>query len=261
MSFMTINGLVISVENESASWRSSAYGEIANSFTNRPKRNRKGVAEEISFSSCLMIQEVADSLIGFIEGQGDHFGFEDDAWSEEGLGPESGSTYTITSGGYVGSDRIVLTSSTLIYNPEFRETKNTVCYARTADSGTTWEHLIVRADGAKWLDGIRDDAAATGELVIDSGAVSLSDVYDYDELLLLPFNIGEQHALELFAWVDGGDPFTLRTMTLEGDLLGAGRSETVIGQSDGQKIIQGSKNAVWLNNLRTVDFTLAKVDL
>jgi len=261
MAFMTLNGLVVSVENDSAEWRYTGFGEQSNSFLNRPKRHRKGVTEEISFSSCLMAQEDADSLIGIVERVGHHISFESDAWSDRGLGPESGSTYTLTSGGYTGTKRAVLTSPTLVYNPEFREAKNTVCYARTADSGSTWEHVTVRADGAKWTDGVRDDAASTSELVVSNGAVNFSSAFDYDEIELFPFNISDQHALELFAFVDAGNPFTIRLMELSGDIIENAGSINVISHSDGQTFSQGSKNATWLNNLRTVDFTLSKAEI
>ena len=259
---MTLNNLTISAEDESVSERFDSFGEQDNSFLNRPKRHRKGVTKQISLTSCLLPEADADSLVGFVEGRGHHFGFESDAWSEEGLGPDAGATYTITAGGYVGSSRLVLTSSSIVYNPEFRDFKWTVCYARTNDGGTTWQFVTVRRDGAKWVDGVRDDTATTAELTVDNGAVALSNVFDYDELILLPFFISETHAVEMYGWVSAGSPFTVRRLTMKGDILGsASRSETVIGEVDGQQYLQGNRNATWMNNLRTVDFTLSVVGL
>jgi hypothetical protein len=262
MPFLTLNNLTISAEDESVSESFTDYGEQARAFLNRPKRHRKGITKSISLTSCLLPEADADSLVGFVEGRGNHFGFEADAWSEEGLGPEAGATYTITAGGYVGSNRLVLTSSNIVYNPEFRDFKWTVCYARTSDSGSTWQFVTVRRDGAKWIDGVRDDAASTAELTVSNGAVALSNVFDYDELIILPFLISETHAVELYGWVSAGNAFTVRRLTMKGDILGnTTREQIVIGEVDGQKYLQGNKNATWLNNLRTVDFTLAVVEL
>ena len=100
---------------------------------------------------------------------------------------------------------------------------------------------------------MRDDTATTTELTDDNGAVALSNLFDYDELILLPFFISETHAVEMYGWVSAGNPFTVRRLTMKGDILvSTSRSETVIGEVDGQQYLQGNRNATWMNNLRTV---------
>ncbi len=262
MPFATANGLTLLVEKDSMEHRYEPFGEHDRPFDNEPRIHRNGVSEVITFRSCLLSQEDADSHEVLFENDGNHWSFEDDAWGDRGLGPESGSAYSLTAGGYQGATNRLTVSSGIIFNPKLRPTSHTVGYARTADSGSTWEYITVRADGAKWVDGVRNDAAVTTELVISGGGFLLDSSYEYGELFCIGRNISETHAVELFTFVDGGGQFTRRTLTLDGDCVE--EPTLVVGGVTDQNVVQkGGTVSVsgWQNNVRTMTFRMAVKEL
>jgi hypothetical protein len=68
----------------------------------------------------------------------------------------------------------------------------TVLVWRSTD-GSTWTHYIVRSDGAKWVSGVRNDAASTTFISAGSGNAALVNSEGanrfYDDLIILPFKI------------------------------------------------------------------------
>jgi len=213
--------------------------------------------------------ESSDSFEGLIEGRGHHFSFDGanaGAWSEAGLGPESGSAYTIGSPARIGSGKLVVTGS-VTWNPNLIDGKSTVLYWRSSDSGVTWEHVSVRADGAKWLDGVRADATATAELTVSNGAVALASSFQYDDLVILPYIMAETHVEAFYDWSNAGSkPFSsLPRLTVDGDIVGSGREVAVLGEvneevyTQGSMIPQGAASASWQNNLREISFKLEEV--
>lgn len=76
----------------------------------------------------------------------------------------------------------------------------------STDNGSTYHHYIVRGTGttasAKWVDGVRNDAASTTWLSIDSsGKVTLANTtgtaMNFDDLVVLPFWIIDAWAPQL----------------------------------------------------------------
>jgi hypothetical protein len=82
-----------------------------------------------------------------------------------------------------------------------------------------WEHHILRSDGAKWVDGVRNDSA-TLQIAIDTGIFELLDdgaatVY-FDELVYLPFRIADGWGADWPLTVEFGD---LPGLDVTGDML------------------------------------------
>lgn len=262
MPYATINGLTLLVELESMQHSFEPFGEHPRPFDNKPRIHRKGVSEVISFESCLLEQEDADSHEALFENNGEHWSFETDAWSDRGLGPEAGSAYSLTAGGYQGATNRLTVTTGIIFNPRLRSSANTVSYARTADGGSTWEFITVRSDGAKWIDGVRNDATVTTELVVSGGGFLLDSSYEYGELSCLGQKLSEAHAVEMFAFVDAGGQFTRKNMLLDGDCVN--EPTVVVPMTDGQGVVQkGGVASVsgWLNNVRNMTFKMRREEL
>lgn len=269
MAFLRINGITVPCRDGTVSKTPSAWGEQERSFLNRPFRRRRRRVRSWSATTPVVDAESSDSFEGLIEGRGHHFSFDGanaGAWSEAGLGPESGSLYTIGSPGHIGSGKLVVTGS-VTWNPSLIDGKSTILYWRSSDSGVTWEHVSVRADGAKWLDGVRADATTTAELTVSNGAVSLTSSFQYDDLVILPYMLAESHVEAFYAWANAGlKPFSpLPRLTIDGDIVGTGREIAALGEvqdeaySQGSMTPQGAVSASWQNNLREIGFKLEEV--
>lgn len=214
-------------------------------------RREVGRLSEVSFSTPPITQAEAHSIAGMLSHKGHYFSFASDSWSDRGLGLDTGSL-TVGAGGLSGAGQAALGTSSVTYNPEFRDYKWTVCYAR--DDGITEEHIIVRSDGAKWVDGVSNDAATTSELVVSNGAVALTNAFDYSDLMFLPFNLYSEHALPLYTYASGGKQSTLNPVVAAGDLFGD-VDTNVIAVVTGVDIVQSAT----ASNLAKVSITLKRV--
>lgn len=269
MAFLRINGITVPCRDGTVSKSPSAWGKHGPSFLNRPIKKRRKRIRSWSASTPPIDAETADSFEGLLEGRGHHFSFDGanaGAWSDAGLGPESGSTYTIGAPGKIGSGKLVITVN-VVWNANLIDNKSTVLYWRSDDAGATWEHIVVRSDGAKWADGVRADATATAELTVSNGAVAFTNAYEIDDLVILPFVLAETHAEQFYVWSNAGAlPFSpLPRLTVDGDFLGAGRETTVLGNVtdegyfEGSMVPQGAVVASWQNNLRVIQFTMEEI--
>ena len=90
--------------------------------------------------------------------------------------------------------------------------------------GGAWQHEILRSDGAKWVDGVRNDAA-TLHIDVSSSAFRLlspgSGTDYFDDLVWLPFEIYADWAADWAARTRTFPP--LRYLEISGDLLGGYR--------------------------------------
>lgn len=265
MPFCTANGLTIPVELDSWSHSFTAFAEHDRPFNNQPRVHRSGVTEQVSFRTVCLSQADADSIVAIFERAGSHhWSFDADAWSDRGLGPEAGATYTLTAGGYAGAtNRLTVTTAGIVYNPRLRADKHTISYARTSDGGTTWEFVTVRSDGKKWIDGVNNDAADTSELLVSNGGVLLTSAFDYGEVSFLGAKLSDDHIVELFTHVSGGGQFRRKHVVIGGDCVLA--DSDAVSVVDGQDVIQKgggfTPGAGWENNARHVRVSLAIMEL
>lgn len=197
--FARLNGWALPVKDGSVSEGRSSFGRLESSYLGRPTRGHRAHGRAISFAALYLEQEDADTLEGLLEGRGWHFPFDVDAHSDNGIGPDSG-TWSIlprppVSDGVFGGGYLVVSATTTwdLTLPEVF----TVLFWRDVDAVA--EHVAVRSDGAKWIDGVRNDAAITTELAVGSGAVALA-AGAYDDLVVLPFAASAAFIVAVHRW-------------------------------------------------------------
>lgn len=136
-------------------------------------------------------------------GEGEVWSFDASLYGSKGLGPfaSAGATVVGTGAPKFGAKMLNLaaTSGTISYMAAINtfgvvSTGWTVIVYRSTDAGTTWTHYVVRSDGAKWVDRVRNDAASTTWLTVGmDGKVTIANVtgaaVNYDDLTILPFDV------------------------------------------------------------------------
>lgn len=255
--FIRLNGIPISVADGSVSIGSSRFGQYADSVFGRPRGGDKGYVKNFSMTTIPILPDAAESIVGLSENLGHWFGFETDAWSDNGASPTAG-TYGLATGGFAGAaKRLSVTSGDLSFELDLRGGKWTVAYARTDDFGTTWDHVVVRSDGIRWLNGVRNDSATSGEMYVSNGTVTISDLFEYGAMLVLPFRIGEEHGGFVYSDIVLNGSFPVHRKRMSGDIVSG--NVLVSGQHTGSEFVQASKNNLWCNNLLRVSFDLVKV--
>lgn len=252
MTFLRINGITLPAKNESPTRTINYTGKQSPAFTNRPKRNRTSEVDSHTATLCFIDMLEGDALEGLIEGRGHHFSFDWNAWSEAGLGPEAGAGYSIIQNApqaRFGYGRLSISTS-ITYNPQLRS-KWTVLYWRTDDSGATWSHVTSRSDGAVWVNGVRDDSAAISELTVSNGAVAFGSAFELDDLIILPYMLGDDHPHAIYNWCNDGDRAfsSLPELVMDGDIIG-GRESVVFGTIDSEDYSQRADFGGIVNNQR-----------
>jgi hypothetical protein len=255
MPFLSVNGWTVTAENESPNESHIYHGEIGRSWSNRPNRARRSIPREWSLKSLCRTIGDADTLEALIEGRGHHFSFDFDAFSDSGLGPTAGSTYTIEEDSPVhGLGRLdIISPFTVTWDAELISGRYTIMYWRTILA--TPVHVTVRSDGAKWEDGVRDDSLSTTELLVTGGAVQLA-VGDYDDLVILPVAASEDFIEQTYTFMAAQAYSRLPRLIVDGDITSNVQLEC-LGKIETEPHIQFG-GAAWVNNARHVAFKISE---
>lgn len=214
--FLRVNGWPLPVAIGSANERRKREGALGVGFQNRPMRFERGEPTEIEGTALALTREDADCLEGLLSGRGHYFPFDLDAHSTAGLGPDTaasgnwsiqaGSAGLAGDGIFGGGYLNVAATKSITWDTELPRGRWTVMFFKGVSPRSDGTHFVVRADGAKWQDGVRNDAAVTTMLVVDEdlGAVALT-AGDYDELVVLPFLASDDFIEWFYRWTTCAD--------------------------------------------------------
>jgi len=187
-------------------------GEIAPRYNNEPVRGRHGIERGWTLRTGVLDQFCADTLEGLLEGKSHHLPFVVDAWSESGMGPESGGTFTINSSGGPVATRgyyVTVGGSPLVYDAELIDDQVAPDGGRW---GVLWWELVsgewvrrcLRSDGTKFQNGASTTASFTAVTVAD-GVVTLSSGAEVADLSTLQFYPCDDFIADDYEWVSGSE--------------------------------------------------------
>lgn len=259
MAFARINGVVIDALQGTVSSERKSLNRTERNWSGRPRRDEASIVRAWEMTACLQTASEADGLEGLLEGRGHHFSFDSDAFSDDGLGPDTPASgnYTIeTDGNQVfGLGYLDITTS-VVWDTRIRGDW-VVMYWRNVGL-LSQQHIVVTSDSRKFVDGVRSDATATTELTV-SDAVALT-AGSYDDLVVLPYLLPDDFITEMYDWMSGeNNPFSsLPQLVLDGDIVG-GESIVVLGRVEEQSYTQGTRVDTQESNIRNVPMRLQEV--
>lgn len=211
MTFLRINGWKIPcTTGRGATEATRAHGELRESrWTGRPSRNRGGLPREWQASAFPMTQEEADTLEALVMGRGHAWRFLKDPFSFSGIGPESiqNANQDLNSDvpGMLGEFNDETQATT--FDCGLRPDCWTVLYVwDTTQEDAAHIHKAVRSDGAKWENGVRNDALDTSELTVSPPAIAIDaqgPPYFYTDLVVLPFAALDAFIEQNYLWRTG----------------------------------------------------------
>jgi hypothetical protein len=263
--FLALNQYAVPIKASSApTIRQIAIGSQRRAFDGTLITQRRNHKRSWRLRTTAMSEANAHALLGLLAGRGHHWSFSSSAdyyYSSKGLGKASGTATRTASGGKFTSYITIAAAGQVIWDtdhPDYTDSTAMVWYYTSA----AWHHYIVRGDGAKWVDGVRNDAASTPFLSIDSsGRTLLGDTgagagQDFDDLVSLPFTISADMA-EAFGVMTAAFS-DLPDLTMTGDII-RGASTTVQGVGDiGGQLYQAAPDGSWAQNLYELEFELAE---
>lgn len=226
--------LMAAGDEPKVSLRDVGESSVAVDGTTSVTRNARKV--DTTFKSVPVSVSDAHAWRSLLSGEGEVWSFDSSLYGSKGSGPTASTNVTQSAGSSkygAGKLSVGATTGTITYggaaaNPWGKSSEWTVSVWRNAGS---WEHYVVRSDGAKWVDGVRNDAASTTWLSVSSGNVTIANstgsAVVYDDLVVMPFKCLDDWPAQIFAAgaTFGGPP----ALPLTGELVTEQTSRTVLG--------------------------------
>lgn len=205
MSFLLFNGWRRPVANGSAKMMAQQFGELPEAWTNRKNRARRGLPVKYDVILTPTLQAEADTMECLLSGRAHHFSCDVDAFSDAGLGPDTvgSGNYSIAfrtpTAGMYGTGYLVVATS-IVWDVNLRPDAWTVAYWRNVT--TTPQHIMIRSDGAKFINGVRNDTLSTVESVVAAGGFALT-AGSYDDITVLPVPAADSFLAAMYRWAIG----------------------------------------------------------
>lgn len=240
MAWLTINGIdftrYIASTGDPVAGDRREIGDAATSAAGFTRITRQTRKYDLTLKTVPLTGSDANAIEQFVCGIGQSWTFEGSPtrglYSSKGLGPEAGYSASIVSTGGGATPRfddcvlrLAASSGGATYHalPTMAATSvPTWTFMIWRYESAVWHHYIVRSDGAKWKDGVRDDSIDTSSWLFTSspGYINLLNTdgspQDYDEMVIYPFLI-------LAEWVPAFAAGTARAflpyVSLQGDLI------------------------------------------
>lgn len=254
MSFAEIYGWAIELVDGGQQAPLKDFGTYQPSYLDRPLHGRRALVDGWSFATSVLTAEEAETLECIAAGEGHHFALDGDLWGDDGEHPEAGATYThsLVDGPLLGFS--FLADAT--WDLELPDRWTFGVWRRATDGTGSWGLYFVRHDGAKWLDGARNDGLSTTWATVADGGINIDGGARYAGLVVIPCHVDDTAIEAWSAWAAAGGAFAFPLLVVEGDALET-RGETLCCPALGDATyLQHGGAGGWVNNARRVAFTL-----
>lgn len=204
---INVGALILASEEPKETLRDIGDTSEAADGTTRVSRHRR--KRDLSFRTVPLTEAAAHSWLCLLTGEGEAWSFDASLYGSKGTGPTSLlNSSQGAAGPKFGAGRLSVgaTTGTLTYlgvavNAWGGSSEWTVLVWRF--EGAAWVHYAVRSDGAKWVNGVRNDAASTTWLDVWEGNVTIENTTGaavlYDDLVVLPFAVLDAWPAEVHA--------------------------------------------------------------
>jgi hypothetical protein len=197
----------------------------------------------------------AESLEGLLDGRGHVWPFDADTWSKAGL-PPNAIVGTITAGGKWGS-YLDTTAVVPTYPVDFVGTGLPYTAFGWLWNGASFDHKIIRDDGARWLNGVRNDATAN-PYTFGTSSFALSTNARHDDVAIVPCRVSTSHAPLLYAFANAQALPAFRKITVEGDFYEGGAQRTARAFNVARTAAPSSPSGTWDPRAARLSFQLVE---
>lgn len=232
-------------------------GEISPANDGTMRATRQSRKHDLSLLSIPLSSSDAYAWESLVVGEGHCWSFDTSFYSSKGYGPTVNTGCTIDSSippmfgaGYA---IVPATTGVLTYSSAFLNSSS-VLGAWTFlvwkyESGN-WHHYVLRSDGAKWKDGVRNDGLSTTWFQTNLNGFRLINTtgseMDFDDAVALPFKALDTWPALIYAYqLANIVPFSsLPYLTCSGDLVPEAATRTMIGKCAVAKVLRGNPTGV-----------------
>jgi hypothetical protein len=226
MAFLSICGYDIPIKDGQADDSFESEGADTRALSGKWISMRRYTKREFRLRTTIRPKLEAAAIMHLLNGEGHYWNFNDAVWqySSKGLNITSGTATQGAGGQFNGKIRI--TTPTVVVWPALAPAADqwTVMLWQKLAAAGTYTHVVVRDDGAKWIDGVRNDAASTlyitvapgGDVTIGDG----TDTRDFDDLVIVSWRVSDAMPPAFYAsGVPFGSTGTLPSLRVRGELL------------------------------------------
>jgi hypothetical protein len=239
-------------------------GDISPANDGTMRATRQTRKHDLSFQSIPLAASDARAWEGLLAGEGHVWSFDSTFYSSKGLPGIASGDATINTGTKkygAASLRIANDSSTWDTSGLRLAAPYTLALWHSSDAGP-FSHYIIRSDGAKWVNGVRNDAASTSFASVVTTELELSaptaGAYEYfDDLIVTPFLWPTSWSALVHA--SSAAFSSLPYLNFSGDLITEAATRTMIGTVNVAKLLRGNPTGVAGGAAKTVQ--VLQVDL
>lgn len=191
MPFVEINGLTIPITGEPQMTDASKL-RSSRTANNGLWLERLYYKRSWSMVTPLLDLDYAEALVYMLQGQGHHWSFNSDLYSDKGLTNVSGSWARASAAGKFGADYVIASTDIEIdFGAAYGQNWSVGVWELV---GGTWEHHLKRSDGTTWEDGVEGTYAWAGNIDLDiTGLLTLANG-SYDDLVVTPYEVSDEVA-------------------------------------------------------------------
>jgi len=221
VSFVLINNYAVPVGVDDASEVQTSIGDSDRTVGGAMIRSIRATKRTWTITTPPLAPALADAIKHLLAGDGDVWHFNESGsdwqWSVKGVGKASGSGTSLVAGKFGRGVRIAAAGQ-VTFTTNTGAVWSVMLYYYT---GGAWHHYIVRSDGAKWVDGVSNNAASTPFIANTSTTTTLGDSgaagnQDFDDMVVLPYLV---HAGMAAAFGTSAYAFSdLPNLNLRGDI-------------------------------------------
>lgn len=191
---INLGAIMAAAEEPKVTWRD--IGETTTAVDGTTNLTRSARKVDTSFRSVPITQADAHSWRCLLSGEGECWSFDSHLYGSKGT-PATSITNASQSAGSskygAGKLSVGATTGTISFASAINSWGNTSSWTVGVwrfESGA-WHHYVILSSGAKWVDGVRNDAAVTTWLSVAAGVVTIANTTGsavlYDDLVVLPF--------------------------------------------------------------------------
>lgn len=263
--FLMLNGFELPVRHDSATTEVQEVGESVRAFDGTLRKNRQAEKRRLTFDTPWLLAAEAEAWLNFIRGIGWHWPLNSHLYSDNGRGPSSvtgsvtvAAIATLAAGIGGGFAMRMPNGTSIVFTLPIGSVWTVGVWRH---NGTSWEHWIIRSDGAKWQAGVRNDALATSSFIaVTSTTLTISNAsgtqYHFDELTVLPYLIPDAWAAP---WASSQVAFSpLPNLSATGDLV-PNYAATMRGTVTDVKYGAGVLTSAFETNLQSLNVQLDEV--
>lgn len=233
MPWLSMNGLELSVSNDSAIENVREIGATEASFDGTLRRTRQGVKRDLSFKTPPLTGAEAYFWGNWIRGIGEVWSFESSLYGSKGTGPTSSTGCTQDSSpAKHGTYSLEITSTNTFAVAGYTSGGSVTTILWHYESGA-WHHYVIDGneatvyrDGSSYATPLDWFAASGGTVTLTaSGGVS----HNFDDMVILPFSVPTGYWDDIYSWHDTNSWGALPALKCMGDIIPEAQTRTMMG--------------------------------